>query len=92
MFRYLHQLSNEADTVNKNKAMNKVTFLGLVDELALVQVENSFAIAYVLFNEKDGVVVEELANTDGLQIQECTDFLTTPDREVIVEWFDSVLN
>lgn len=72
--------------------MNKVTFLGLVDGLALVQVENSFAVAYVLFDEKDGVVVEELSNTDGLQIEECTDVLTTPDREIIVEWFESVLN
>ena len=70
-----------------------VKFLGLTEDgFAIVEVENSFAVAYVEYDVVDMSVVSELDIEDTHYLIETYNPLSIMDVEVIIEWFYSVLN
>ena len=71
----------------------KVKFLGLdSDDFAVVNVENSCAIAYAVYCPVDMEVIAELEDVNVGELTEIYNPLGVSDEEVIIEWFESVLN
>ena len=78
---------------NKKDMKTTVKFLGLdSDNFAVVSVENSFAITYAVYCPIDMVVVAELEDVNVCDLTEVYNPLSYMDNEVIIEWFESVLN
>lgn len=70
-----------------------VKFLGLdSDDFAVVSVENSFAVTYAVYCPVDMEVVAELEDVNVGNLTEVYNPLSYMDNEVIIEWFESVLN
>lgn len=69
-----------------------VKFLGLKDGFAICEVENSFAVTYVEYDVVDMSVVGELNFEDTHNLIEVYNPLSIMDVEVIIEWFNIILN
>ena len=70
-----------------------VKFLGLTEDgFAICEVENSFAGTYVEHDVVSMVVVSELDFDNTHNLIEVYNPLSIMDVEVIIEWFNSILN
>ena len=70
-----------------------VKFLGLdSDDFAVVSVENSFAVTYAVYCPVEMAVIDEMEDVNVGDLTEVYNPLSHMDNEVIIEWFESVLN